>query len=111
MNGLQKSHAVNKVGLSDQHHQIDGVKIFLTPKTSGQIGLWVYGGVKPMAQGAPKAKTALGHPRWDRQRFFDQPLNVNPIAQGIKLVAGKTPFCHVMLPDRVWLLNCGSFSY
>jgi len=48
---LQKLYALNKVGLSDYHHQIDGVKIFLTTKASGQIGFWVYRGVKRVAQG------------------------------------------------------------
>ena len=47
-NRLQKLYALDKVGLSDQHHQIDGVKILFAGKTSGQIGLWIYGGVIPV---------------------------------------------------------------
>jgi len=96
---------LNKVGLSDQHHQVDRVKIFLTTKTSGQIGLWVYRGIKLVAQGTKKTKASLGHSARDTQRFFDQHLNVNIITQGIKLLAGKAQIGHVKLPDRVWVLN------
>ena len=96
---------MNKIGLSDQHHQIDGVKVFFTAKTSGKIGLWVYGGVKPVAQWTQKTKAALGHPARDTQGFLDQHLNVDLIAQGIKLAAGKTAISHVMLPDRAWVLS------
>ena len=49
MDGLQEFHTVNKLGISYQHHQIDGVKILLTLKASGQVGLWVYRGVKAVA--------------------------------------------------------------
>jgi hypothetical protein len=64
-NGLKEPHTINKVHLPDNHHQIDGVKIFLTAKASGQIGLWVYRGIIPVAQGTKKTKTAFGHPRRD----------------------------------------------
>lgn len=49
MDGLQKLYTVNKLGISYQHHQIDGVKILFTLKASGQVGLWVYRGVKAVA--------------------------------------------------------------
>ena len=96
---------MDKVGLPDQHNQIDGVKVFFTAKTSGKIGLWVYGGVKPVAQGTQKTKAALGHSTRNTQGFFDQHLNVDLIAQGIKLAAGNTVLSHVMLPDRAWVLS------
>lgn len=86
---------MDKIGLSDQHHQIDGVKILFAGKTSGQIGLWIHGGVKPLAQGAHKTKAALGHPTWDTQRFFDQHLHIDLIAQGIKRAFRKTVTRHV----------------
>ena len=105
MDGLQKFCAADKVGLSDQHHQIDGVKVFLATKTSGQIGLWVHSGVKLVAQGAKKTKAALGYTTRDTQSFFDQHLNVDLIAQGIKLAGRKKAICHVRLPDRVWVLS------
>lgn len=96
---------MDKLGLSDQHHQIDGVKIFFTAKTSGKIGLRVYGGVKPVAQGTQKTKAALVHPTRNTQGFLDQHLNVDLIAQGIKLAAGKTAISHVKLPDQAWVLS------
>ena len=105
MDGLQELYAVDEVSLSDQHHQIDGVKIFLAAKASGQIGLWVYRGIIPVAQGTKKTKTAFGHPRRDAQRLFNQELDVNIIAQGVKLAGGKAAFGHVRLPDRVWVLS------
>ncbi len=96
---------MDKVYFSDQHHQIDGVKILFTVKTSGKIGLWVYGGFKPVAQRTPKTKAALSHPARDTQGFLDQHLNVDLIAKGIKLAAGKTAIGHVKLPDRAWVLS------
>ena len=99
MDGLQKFCAADKVGLSDQHHQIDGVKVFLATKTSGQIGLWVHSGVKPVAQRATKTKATFCHPTRNVQRFFDQHLNVDLIAQGVKLTGGKTAIGHVRLPQ------------
>jgi hypothetical protein len=105
MDGLQKFYALNKASLSDEHNQIDGVKIFLTAKASGQIGLWIYRGVKGVAQRAKKTKAALGYPTRDTQSFFDQLLNVDLIAQGIKLAGRKTAIGHVRLPDRVWVLS------
>jgi hypothetical protein len=39
------------------------------------------------------------------QRFFDQHLNVDLIAQGVKLTGGKTAIGHVKLPDQVWVLS------
>lgn len=86
---------MNKIGLSDQHHQIDGVKILFTGKTSAQIGLWIHGGVKPLAQRTHKTKAALGYPTWDTQGFLDQHPNIGLIAQGIKLAFRKTVTCHV----------------
>ena len=103
MDGLQKFCAADKVGLSDQHHQIDGVKVSLATKTSGQIGLWVHSGVKPVAQRATKA--TFCHPTRDAQGFFDQHLNVDLIAQDIKLAGRKTTIGHVRLPDQVWVLS------
>lgn len=86
---------MDKIGLSDQHHQIDGVKILFAGKTSGQIGLWIHGGVQPLAQGTHKTKAALGHPTWDTQSFLDQHANIDLIAQGIKLAFTKTVTGHV----------------
>jgi hypothetical protein len=91
--------------LSDQHHQIDGVKVFLTTKTSGQVGLGVHGRVKAIAQRTAKTKTAFCHGTRDSQRFFDEHFNVNLVSHGIKLAGGKTPIGHVSLPDRVWVSN------
>jgi hypothetical protein len=105
MDGLQKLCAPDKVGLSDQHHQIDGVIIFLTAKTPGQVGLWVYRGVKTVAQGTQKTKAAFYHPARDTQCFFDEHLNIDLIAQSIKLAGGKTAIGHVRLPDRALVLN------
>jgi hypothetical protein len=86
---------MDKIGLSDQHHQIDGVKILFAGKTSGQISLWIHGGVKPLAQGAHKTKAALDHPTWDTQGFLDQHPNIDLIAHGIKLAFRKTVTGHV----------------
>jgi len=86
---------MDKIGLSDQHHQIDGVKILLTGKASGQIRLWIYGGVKPLTQGTHKTKAALGHSTWDTQGVLDQRPNIDLIAQGIKHTFRKTMTCHV----------------
>ena len=104
-NGLQEPHTINKVHLPDNHHQIDGVKMFLTVKASGQIGLWVYRGIKLVAQGAKKTKAALCHPARDVQGFFDKPLNVNLVSHGIKLAGGKAAFSHLSSPDPAWVLS------
>jgi hypothetical protein len=96
---------LDKVGLPDQHHQIDGVKIFFTGKTSGKIGLWVYGGVKPVTQGTQETKAAFCHPTRDTQCFFDEHLNVDLISKGVKLAVGKAPIGHIRLPDRAWVLS------
>lgn len=96
---------MNKIGLSDQHHEIDGVKILFTGKTSGQIGLWIHGGVKPFAQGAHKTKAALGHPTWDTQSFLDQHSNIDLIANGIKLTFRKTVICHATRPEAICGVN------
>ena len=105
MDGLQELYALDKVGLPGKHYQIDGVKVFLALKASGQIGLWVYRGVIPAAQGAKKTKTPLCHPTGDVQRFFDEALNTDLISKGIKLAGGKTAIGHVRLPDRAWVSN------
>jgi hypothetical protein len=102
MDGLQELYAMNKIGLSDNHHQIDGVKIFLTAKASGQIGLWVYRGIISVAQGTKKTKAAPCHPTGNVQRFFDKHLNADLVAQGVKLAGGKAAFGHVSSPGRVW---------
>ena len=99
MDGLQEFYAVNKIGLPDNHHQIDGVKIFLTAKASGQVGLWVDRSVKLVAQGTKKTKAAFCHPARDVQGFFDKFLNVDLVSHGIKLAGGKAAFAHVSSPD------------
>ena len=103
MDGLQELYALDKVGLPGKHHQIDGVIVFLTLEASGQIGFWVYRGIKPAAQGTKKTKAALCHLTRDVQRFFDKHLNADLVAQGIKLTGRKTPFCHVRSPGRAWV--------
>ena len=104
-NGLQEPHTINKVHLPDNHHQIDSVKIFLTTKASGQIGLWVDGRVKPVAQGTKKTKAASCHPTGNVQRFFDKHLNADTVAQGVKLAGGKAAFGHVSSPDPALVLG------
>lgn len=86
---------MDKIGLPDGHYQIDGVKVFLTPEASGQIGFWIYSSVKPVAQGTEKTKASICHPTRNAQRFFDKCLNADLIAQGVKQVGGKAPIGHV----------------
>ena len=95
MNGLQKFYTVNKLGLPDQHHQIDGVKIFLAAKTSGQIGFRVDRSIKTVTNRAQKTEAAFCHPARDSHGFLDERPEADLIAQGIKLTAGKRSIRHV----------------
>lgn len=103
MDGLQKLDAVNKFGLSAQHHQIDGVKVFAAVKASGQIGLMIYGGIKTVADRTKKTKTPLCHPARDTQGFFDEHPNVDLVSKDIKLIGRKAPMGHVRSPGRAWV--------
>jgi len=95
VDGSQEPHAIDKIGLSDGHYKIDGVKVFLTPEASGQIGFWINRGIKPVAQGTKKTKAPIGHPTRDSQRFFDKCLNVDLITQSVKQAGRKASICHV----------------
>jgi hypothetical protein len=101
MDRLQELYALDKVGLSDGHDKIDGVKIFPTLKASGQIGLRIYRGVISAAQGAKKTKAPLCHPIGDVQRFFDERLNVDIISKGVKPAGGKAALGHWIYPEKV----------
>jgi hypothetical protein len=102
MDGLQELYAMDKIGLFDSHYQINGVKVFLTPEASGQIGFWIYRGIKLAAQGTKKTKAPICHSTRYAQRFFDKCLNADFIAQSIKQVGGKAPICHIRIPDQAW---------
>ena len=67
----EELYTSNKIGLSDEHRQIDSVKVFLTAEASGQIGLWIYRRIKLVTQRALKTKAALYQTTRDSQRFFD----------------------------------------
>jgi hypothetical protein len=42
---LEKFHGIDKVTLSRRHDHVYRVEVFLTIKTSPQVGFWISGGV------------------------------------------------------------------
>jgi len=53
------------------HYHINGIKVFLTPEASAQVGFWIDGCLELIAQRAEKAKKALTDFGWNGQFFFD----------------------------------------
>ena len=49
-------HSLHKAISSNGHHQINGVKILLAIKASGQVGLWVGGCMKVVTPWTSEAK-------------------------------------------------------
>jgi hypothetical protein len=53
------------------HYHINGIKVFLTPKASAQVGFRIDRCLKFIAQGTEKTKKTLTGFGWDSQFFFD----------------------------------------
>jgi len=53
------------------HYHINGIKVFLTPEASAQVGFRINRCLKLIAQGTEKTKKALTDFGWNSQFFFD----------------------------------------
>jgi hypothetical protein len=84
--------AFDKISVLTQHHQIDGIEVFLTPKASGQVGFLHGGGLKFATKRTKKAQMSLALLAGDQQFFGDKHIDRYEISQLIKLLGGKPSF-------------------
>jgi hypothetical protein len=53
------------------HCHINGIKVFLTPEASAQVGFRIDRSLKLIAQGTQKTEKTLTDFGWNSQFFFD----------------------------------------
>jgi beta-glucosidase/6-phospho-beta-glucosidase/beta-galactosidase len=102
MEFFQKADTVHKTNLPDNHHQVNGVKVFRTIKTTGQVGFVINIGIKLPAQGTQKTKTPLAALAGDIQNIFDQHIYGDIVSKCKELASGEVFCCHIRPPDPVW---------
>lgn len=102
MEFFQKADTVDKIRLPDSHHQIDGIKVFFTVKTTGQVGFTINAGIKLPAQGTQKRKTLLAAFAGDIQNFPDQHIYSDIVSKCKQQASGELFVCHVSQPDPAW---------
>ena len=66
----------------DDHYQVDGVKVFLTGKTTGQIGLSLDGCFILSTQGTAEAKDTSDYLSWNAQKVIYHLFYGNMVAHG-----------------------------
>jgi hypothetical protein len=82
------------------HDHVNGVKVFFTAKTPGQVGCWICGRLKLAAKGTKESELAFPDLGRHVQSLFDQDMDGDVIAQLKQLVLGKS-FHGSSLPE--WL--------
>jgi len=73
-------HSFHKAISSNGHHQINGVKILLAIKTSGQVGVWVGSCMEVVATWTSEAKPFGGMTHLQVQHGDDQLFNGDLVA-------------------------------
>jgi hypothetical protein len=82
------------------HDHVNGVEVFFTAKTPGQVGCWICGRLKLAAKGTEESELAVTDLGGHVQPILDQDMDGDVIAQLKQLVLGK-PFHGPSLPECV----------
>jgi len=53
---FKELHGIQEATFSHRHNQINRVEVFLTIKTSGQVGFMICGSMKTLTQGTSEAE-------------------------------------------------------
>jgi hypothetical protein len=80
----------NKSSFFACHNHVNGVEVFFTAKTSGQVGFWICGRLKFTTKRAEKAEMAFTDFGRHFQAVFYQSVDGDVITQFKQLVLGKT---------------------
>jgi hypothetical protein len=91
------------------HDHVNGVEVFFTAKTPGQVGCWICGRLKLAAKGTEESKLAVADLGRHVQPILDQDMDGDVIAQLKQLVLGKS-FHGSSLPECLsgaWVVIAG----
>jgi hypothetical protein len=94
---FQVSDAFHESQIFDNHHQINGIEVFLAQKTPGKIRFRIGCGLKLSANRTKESEISLADFRRDVQFFPDQHIDRYQIAQSEQFIACE-PSLHVILP-------------
>lgn len=103
LESIDQFDGVAEVAASDGHDHIDGVEVFLTSETSGQVGFGVGGCVEFGAQGTEKAEVAFGDLAGKAKEVGDEWCDGDVVSQHSEFVLGIVA-CHKIL---LWKLEFG----
>lgn len=100
---LEELDALNEVQAFVDHHQVNGVEVFLTAEASGEIGFGLCCGLEFGAQGAEEAKDSLDDFCGDVEDGFDEETDGDVVSHR-KEFLGRIASIHVRVSfQKVWM--------